>query len=63
VEAQHSKKTAVVKMYPGIVVKYCHQTVCFNSISQAKRSVQVRSDEVDDGEERAGRKNKMWNIQ
>lgn len=44
-----SKKTAVVKMYQGIVVKYCHQTVCLNTILQTKRSVQMRSNEVDDG--------------
>jgi len=58
-----SKITAVVKMYQGIVVKYCNQTVCLNAILQTKRSVQMRSNEVDNGEERTGRKNNMWNVQ
>jgi hypothetical protein len=36
-----SKKTAVVKIYAGIVVKYSHQIVCLDSILLTKRSVQV----------------------
>ena len=36
-----SKKTSVVKMYAGVVVRYSHQIVCLNSILQTKRSVQV----------------------
>jgi hypothetical protein len=36
-----SKKTAVVRMYAGIVARYSHQIVCLNSILQTKRSVQV----------------------
>jgi hypothetical protein len=36
-----SKKTAVVKMYAGVVVRYSHQIVCLNAILQTKRSVQA----------------------
>jgi hypothetical protein len=53
-----SKKMAVVQMYAGIMVKYSHQIVCLNSILKCEGS-----NAVDDGEERTGRKNNMWNMQ